>query len=89
MIKQPTLLRANVTQSKALDIMSMLYGEYISVFYDASTDTLTWYDKDTYEPIAKWTEDFKNIMISLPWVTSIAKRGEEKYRDMYIENGNF
>lgn len=89
MIKQPTLLRANVTQSKALDVMSMLYGEYISVFYDASNNTLVWYDKDTNEPIAKWTEDFRNIMISLPWIASIAKISEEKYRDMYNENGNF
>lgn len=61
-MKNPTLLKANVDREEALEIMDYLYCEHIDFTSEYKTETITWFCND--KPIAKWTDMYRNIMIS-------------------------
>ena len=62
-MKKPTLLKANVSREEAEELMDYLYCER-SLKLDYET-YIEWVDiNDVNETVAKWTEEYKNIMIS-------------------------
>lgn len=62
-MKNPTLLKANVSREEAEELMDYLYRER-SLKLDYET-YIEWVDiNDVNETVAKWTEEYKNIMIS-------------------------
>lgn len=62
-MKNPTLLKANVSREEAEELMDYLYCER-SLKLDYET-YIEWVDiNDVNETVAKWTEEYKNIMIS-------------------------
>lgn len=60
-MKNPMLLKANVTRDEAKELIDYLYCEFIEVEVE-DLDEISWYSKG--KKIAKWTEEYKNIMIS-------------------------
>lgn len=70
-MKNPTLLKANVNKEQALETMDFLYG-WRGIYVDytpATNDKIVWISDDVV--IAKWTEEYKNIMISKDFVEKI------------------
>lgn len=62
-MKNPTLLKVNVSREEAEELMDYLYCER-SLKLDYET-YIEWVDiNDVNETVAKWTEEYKNIMIS-------------------------
>lgn len=68
-MKHPALLKANVTANEAIELMDYLYCERITKMEDISEIAplhdrriIIWFCNE--EAVAKWTSDYKNIMIS-------------------------
>lgn len=69
-MKNPTLLKANVTADEAIELIDYLYCErthHIGSYKDESNNMtyITWFENEKNNScFAKWTEAYKNIMIS-------------------------
>lgn len=66
-MKNPTLLKENITLDEAEELMDYLYCERIDFIsrYDKDimgNNSVSWFSNG--EHVAKWTETFKNLMIS-------------------------
>ena len=65
-MKNPTLLIANVTREQALETMNFLYFNR-DIYTISNTAIVLWYNKND-EVIAKWTDEYRNVMISKDFV---------------------
>lgn len=70
-MKNPALLIANVTKEQSLETMDFLYFDRIDMISETPNNFVLWI-KDG-EVVAKWTEEYKNVMISKDFVESIDK----------------
>ena len=71
-MKNPTLLIANVTKEQALETMDFLYFEHIDMISETPNNSVVLWIKDG-EVVAKWTDEYKNVMISKNFVEGIDK----------------
>lgn len=71
-MKNPALLIANVTKEQALETMDFLYFDRIDMISETPNNSAVLWIKDS-EVVAKWTEEYKNVMISKDFVESIDK----------------
>ena len=70
-MKNPTLFMQNITREQAEEVMDYLYYLYCehnikSRFTEINGGVVTWIYNG--EVIAKWTEEYKNIMISKDFI---------------------
>ena len=70
-MKNPTLLKENVDRDQAVEVMDFLYSWYITRC-SLQEECILWYHED--ELIAKWTKEYRNIMISKDFVDEVSKR---------------
>lgn len=75
-MKNPTLLKANVTKEEAEELIDYLYCEFIkktnTFDYANETILIEWYDtEENVEPFAKWTDTYRNIMISKDFLEKV------------------
>lgn len=61
-MKNPTLLKAMVSREEAEELIDYLYCERIDFVSRYKDETISWFSNN--ELVAKWTEEYKNIMIS-------------------------
>ena len=74
-MKNPTLLKSNVDREQAIEIMKFLYWDYIrKTIYTPNKGTgyIIWIDYNDNE-IAKWTNEYRNIMISKDFLDSVKR----------------
>jgi hypothetical protein len=74
-MKNPTLLKSNVDREQAIEIMEFLYCDYIrKTIYTPNKGTgyIIWIDYNDNE-IAKWTNEYRNIMISKDFLNSVKR----------------
>ena len=61
-MKNPTLFANNITKEQALEVMDYIYCEYVDYISTTPDDKIMWFYNN--EMIAKWTNEYRNIMIS-------------------------
>ena len=75
-MKNPTLLKSNVNREQAIEIMEFLYCDQIrKAIYTPNKGTgyIIWIDYNDNE-IAKWTNEYRNIMISKDFLNSVKRQ---------------
>lgn len=77
-MKNPTLFANNITKEQALEVMDYIYCEYVDYISTTPDDKIMWFYND--EMIAKWTNEYRNIMISKDFVDFVSAE-----RDYHLE----
>ena len=73
-MKNPILLKANVNKEQALETMDFLYSEYIDFVSKTPNNKILWISNDV--TVAKWTDEYRNIMISEDFVNMVSEDRE-------------
>ena len=78
-MKKPILFANNITKEQALEVIDYIYCEYVDYISITPDDKIMWFYND--EMIAKWTNEYRNIMISKDFVDFVSAE-----RDYHLEN---
>lgn len=70
----PILLKANVNKEQALETIDFLYGEYIDFVSETPDNKILWISNGV--TVAKWTNEYRNIMISEDFVNMVSEARE-------------
>lgn len=71
---KPILLRANANKEQALETIDFLYGEYIDFVSETPDNKILWISDGA--TVAKWTDEYKNIMISEDFTNMVSEDRE-------------
>jgi hypothetical protein len=71
-MKNPTLFKNNLTDEQACEIMNYLFCEHIYYVGKTSDNKIMWFNRKD-EMIAKWTDEYKNLMISKDFLDFVHK----------------
>jgi hypothetical protein len=74
-MKRPTFLKVNVDKDEALEIVNFLYGRFIDFISETPDNKILWIANG--ETVAKWTNEYKNIMISEDFVIFVHDETEK------------
>ena len=69
-MKNSTLFASNINKEQALEVMDYIYCEYIDFISETLDNKIMWFYNN--EVIAKWTNEYRNIMISKDFVDFVS-----------------